>query len=246
MRRDGALVADALAGGARVLAGADAARELVLQGVRVGPGDRATPVMREVEGTFRCVAVRADRLDAAGLEYRPHGRRGPCRRRQLKLIVGDSLPPVVRVDTPGRPDGPDARGRPVERAGSEAPPADYWIESGRPGSPGPAPGEPAAPRIPSGAHRLVSVRLGRRARVIARLSGFRGRSSRPRVRRRWATASGVRRRRDDDTRADRRLRRFRPRLVRRRGHRRAALRGGRTPMRWCWCDPPRRQAWPSP
>jgi hypothetical protein len=122
-----------------------------------------------------CATVRADRWShLPGVEYTgrlglqvPHALTG-----ELQLIVGDQLPLHLRAETP------DGRGMPVvvdgllTGPGSDAPPADYWLDGGLPED---GPRLIKRVHVPAQAARatLMSLWLGRRApRVLARLIGF--------------------------------------------------------------------------
>ncbi|MCC7243917.1 MAG: hypothetical protein IT180_18490 [Acidobacteria bacterium] len=177
--QDGAVVAEALSAGRTVLAGPTARQHLLLAGVQFSDAfviaDPAPLGMSVADAVLRCAIVRADRWSLLpGVEY--SGRLGvdvPARPGgEMQVIVGDTLPLAVRVETPdGRPVPVNAEAL-LRGPGSSAPPADYWLESGTPEQ-----GPPLASRLHLAAHpvrsTLLSLRLGRRApRVLARLVGF--------------------------------------------------------------------------
>ncbi len=177
--QDGTAVARARDDGRLVVAGPVGRRHLELAGVSFADGfavHEPTPFqLSEADGTFRCVAVRADRWSQLpGLEYTGRlglelpGRLGG----ELQLVIGDALALPVRAATP--------EGRPVpvrveallSGPGAAAPPADYWIDGSVPEA-GPSWMRRVHVMADPLSRSVLSLELGRREpRVIARLHGY--------------------------------------------------------------------------
>jgi hypothetical protein len=177
--QDGSVASAAFDSGRLVLAGPVGRRHLELAGVSFAPGfqvEERTPFqLSEVDGTFRCVAVRADRWSQLpGLEYTGRlglelpGRLGG----ELRLVIGDALPLPLRAATPDGQPVPLKMDPLLSGPGAAAPPADYWIDGSVPEASPPWMRRVHVPADPL-SRSLVSIELGRRApRVIARLAGF--------------------------------------------------------------------------
>jgi len=176
--QEGRVVAAARANGWTVLAGPVGRRHLELEGfVFANRFTITTPVpfvMSEIVAGLRCVPVRADRWSQLpGVEYTgrlgielPSGLGG-----EMHLIVGDSLPLQIRVESADGGEIPVLTEPLLAGPGVSAPPPDYWFDGGLPED---GPHVIRRVRLPSHPTRasLVAVHLGRRApRVIARLVG---------------------------------------------------------------------------
>lgn len=177
--QDGPTVSAAHESGRLVLAGPVGRRHLELAGISFADGfqvEERTPFqLSEVDGAFRCVAVRTDRWSQLpGLEYTGRlglelpGRLGG----ELRLVIGDALPLPVRAATPeGRP-VPLTMDPLLSGPGASAPPADYWMDGSVPEASPPWMRRVHVPADPL-SRSMVSIELGRRApRVIARLVGY--------------------------------------------------------------------------
>ncbi len=130
-----------------------------------------------VSGRLNCASVRSTSWSPLpGLEF--SGRIGleipPWPGGELVLVAGDHGPLRIVAETP-EGTGIPLVVEPLQNApGTDAPPADFWLERGNPGA---APPEVVRVRLPAAAngHRLIGVRFGRRApQVLARLRGYEG------------------------------------------------------------------------
>ena len=151
-------------------------RELELRGYLLRPvADAAGWAL--VSGRLNCASVRTTSWSPLpGLEY--SGRIGleipPWPGGELVLVAGDHGPLGIVAETPEGTEIPLVV-EPLQNApGTDAPPADFWLERGNPGA---APPEVVRVRLPAAAdgHRLIGLRFGRRApQVLARLHGYEG------------------------------------------------------------------------
>jgi hypothetical protein len=131
-------------------------------------------VMSAAVSVLRCAPVRSDRWSQLpGLEYT--GRLGielpAAIGGEMQLIVGDTLPLRVRVESADGGEVPTVAESLLSGPGVAAPPPDYWFDGGLPEDSPHVIRRLHLPMHPTRAS-LVAVHLGRRApRVIARLSG---------------------------------------------------------------------------
>jgi len=176
--QEGRVVSAAFGEGRTVLAGPVGRRQLELAGFvferRFTIADPLPFVMSAAVSAFRCTSVRSDRWSQLpGLEYT--GRLGielpAAIDGELQIIVGDTLPLRLRVESADGGAVPTVSESLLSGPGVGAPPPDYWFDGGLPEDGPHVISRLHLPMHPTRAS-LVALQLGRRApRVIARLSG---------------------------------------------------------------------------